>query len=97
LECRITHLNRQRFAASIDHTMNYDCAISYIWGENPTFLQDLICDKISITKITPNVEIMLRQFRKKTESLNFRIDAICLNQTDKAKHRQQVQMMDTFN
>jgi len=39
-----------------------------------------------------SVEIMLRQFRQKTESLNLRIDAI-LNQVDKAELRQQVQMM----
>ena len=68
---------------SIDQNRNYYSAASYTWG-SPTFSQDLVVELetegYAVIKITPNVDVMLRRFRKPVKSLNLWIDAICLDQ-----------------
>ena len=77
--------------------MNHYLAVSYVWGNDPVFSQDLICRELEETssiKITPNVETMLRRFRKSLRPINLWIDAACLNQMgDRSEVQEQVQMM----
>ena len=83
LLCKVVHMNRERITLSADRYMNHYLAVSYVWGDNPRFSQDLICcqpEGSSSIKITPNVETMLRRLRKPTKSINLWIDAACLDQ-----------------
>ena len=96
LECTIIDLDRTQLAQSTSPNLNYYSAVSYVWG-TPVFSQDLTClepdGSRSIIKITPNVQTMLRRFRKQTKSRNLWIDAICLDQKNKSEIGGQVQLM----
>jgi hypothetical protein len=72
--------------------------VSYTWGVDPVFSQDLMCGngqrKILITKL---VEDMLRRLRKPTRIRYLWIDAICLDQADLVEKSVQIsQMGDIF-
>lgn len=98
LVCRIIHLERPWHALSTDPIRNHYYPVSYASGE-PEFSSHVICQadtgesEESIFWITPNVEGMLRHFRKPHKVLNLWIDAICLNQNDKREIQEQLSQM----
>lgn len=92
LKCTVIHLDRKKLTLSTDITLNQYCAVSYVWGE-PDFSQSMLCEddnEFYLLKITQNVHTLLCRFRKPSRSINLWIDAISLNQSDKAEISQQV-------
>lgn len=97
LECEIIQYSRQEYLSGWDATKLYE-AVSCTWGE-PIFNCNLFCgngDSRSQIKITTTVDAMLRQFRDGFVSRYFWIDAIWLQQADKAEIAAQVPLMGTI-
>ncbi|PMD60805.1 HET-domain-containing protein, partial [Hyaloscypha bicolor E] len=92
LHCTIITKDRPGLYKLTDNCLNYYEAISYAWGI-PEFTKALICNGNSVSKITPNVDNMLRRLRKKHRVRYLWIDAISLNQADKEEKAQQVPLM----
>jgi len=83
LRCHLKHI-----CSLQDH--DYD-ALSYVWGELST--KHLVeCSKMNI-QITANLDSALRQLRYVDKSRAFWVDAVCINQGDKAERSRQVQIM----
>lgn len=83
LECRLKHIRSLK-----DH--EYE-ALSYVWGEAST-IHVIQCSGMKI-QITSNLEGALRQLRYANRPRVLWVDAICINQDDKAERSSQVRMM----
>lgn len=71
------------------------CAVSYTW-DKPEFSRTLEVrwdGDTSYLRITPNVDALLRYFRKPDRPHYLWIDAVCLNQADEVEKAQQVPLM----
>ncbi|KIW97824.1 uncharacterized protein Z519_01408 [Cladophialophora bantiana CBS 173.52] len=92
LQVNIHHFDRDAIPYTFGpDKQSYD-ALSYAWGtEKPTI--KVACDGNSHLDITPNVDQMLRRLRAKDKCRHFWIDAISLNQKDKAEKATQVPLM----
>ncbi len=76
---------------SLDDNPSYE-TLSYVWGDpeaqkKPIFLQD------QHFQVTPNLESALRHLRHKDLERTIWIDAICINQEDKAERAMEVGKM----
>jgi hypothetical protein len=101
LRCHLIHLNRRDITLEIEESRNHYYAVSYVWGEH-AFTHELFIIEhgssrhaTNLLAITPAVDALLRQFRANTfgATTNLWIDAICLNQTDRAEVQEQVFLM----
>ena len=83
IECRLSVVN-------LSCSPVYD-ALSYEWGKalTPT---GILCDG-AYHRITVNLDLALRHFRKTTETRILWVDAICINQDDDVERTQQVTLM----
>jgi hypothetical protein len=82
--CEIIHRNRHQLLLDEDDSEHYE-AVSYTWG-TPEFTHSITCDEGTTTlKITPSVDLLLRQVRKQRYVRYLWVDAICLNQADKVE------------
>ncbi|KAH8883769.1 hypothetical protein GQ53DRAFT_663217, partial [Thozetella sp. PMI_491] len=78
--------------SSSDDVETFHNAVSYVWG-NAEFTHNIYCRSAGrYLKITPRVDVMLRQLRVETVERIW-IDAICLNQEDTAEKNVQVPLM----
>lgn len=73
-----------------DSKPEYD-ALSYVWGDAKN-LKTIRLDNHPF-EVTENLWIVLRRLRDPNTHLSLWIDAICINQMDKAEKSQQVAMM----
>jgi hypothetical protein len=83
LECHLKHIRSLQ-----DH--EYE-ALSYVWGETST-KHVIQCSGTKI-QITANLEGALRQLRYANRPRVLWVDAICINQDDKAERSRQVRIM----
>jgi hypothetical protein len=101
LRCGIIHVNRRRVSKLKEGNVFHYSAVSYVWGEEPLFSRRIILEKVqkshkatrAFLPITPAVDAMLRRFRNPTKTVNLWIDAVCLNQADRAEIGQQIPLM----
>ncbi|KAL5346055.1 hypothetical protein ACLOAV_009086 [Pseudogymnoascus australis] len=69
------------------------CAISYAWGDNPKFSENLEIKydgDTSYLRITPYVNGLLRRLRASHVQNHLWIDAICINQADEEEQSSQI-------
>ncbi|KAJ4392292.1 hypothetical protein N0V93_005917 [Gnomoniopsis smithogilvyi] len=107
LRCSIVHYERCVELSRADNSRHYS-AVSYAWGE-PNFTEILTVSPAidesmkgnsvnaesgdTYLRITPNVDALLRAFRKAHKPVYLWVDAICLNQDDDAEKTHQVPLM----
>ncbi|PMD29117.1 HET-domain-containing protein [Hyaloscypha variabilis F] len=69
---------------------NYE-ALSYYWGQRPGTITEMSSGQH--IHITANCEAALRRLRLQNESRLLWVDAVCINQSDKAERSRQVEIM----
>ncbi|KAN0099155.1 Heterokaryon incompatibility protein (HET) domain containing protein [Hyaloscypha variabilis] len=69
---------------------NYE-ALSYYWGKRPGAITEMSSGQH--IHITANCEAALRRLRLQNESRLLWVDAVCINQSDKAERSRQVEIM----
>ena len=79
--------------AKPDHSPIYS-AISYLWGQ-PIFSERIYCDNGYID-VTANAFAALRRLRRGDKDVYTWIDAICINQHDRAERSQQILLMSSI-
>jgi hypothetical protein len=68
-------------------------AISYVWGQNPTFSQSIWMEDAGSVFITPNLAAALKRFRRKKEHRLLWVDGICIDQGNDKEKAVQVPLM----
>lgn len=66
-------------------------AVSYVWGTSGLD-RPIVCNGEQLC-VTPNCEVALRRFRKKTKTRTLWVDSICIDQTSIQERNQQVKLM----
>lgn len=106
LHCSVIQYERSIELNSSDNSRHYS-AVSYTWGK-PEFSHLLFVSPLidesqknkmkqelneTYLPITPNVDALLRRFRKPYKLVYLWVDGICLNQEDRAEKGRQVPLM----